>query len=254
MAFFFLFNVNALEKTEVKFSKCVDGDTAILKYKNKDQKFRFLAIDTPESVHPTKKVEPYGKEASEYTCNKLSNAKNIYVEFDDNSSKQDKYGRYLAWIYADDELLQKSLVENGLAKVSYIYGKYNYLDELYDLQNSASNKKINIWSNESNTYIVTFKSFKKSEKVSVNALEKVKELKASEKEGYKFLYWELGNEKYNFDTPVSSNLKLVAKYEKKTLVEQIIEYKYGFIIIIIIIILFFISPKEVTKIVKKLDK
>ena len=63
------------EKIQVTLEKCVDGDTARFVYKKSNIKARFLAIDTPESVHPTKKVEPFGKEASKYTCDMLSNAK-----------------------------------------------------------------------------------------------------------------------------------------------------------------------------------
>ena len=44
----------------------------------KEETVRFLAVDTPESVHPKKDLEYYGKEASNYTCNALKNAKKIY--------------------------------------------------------------------------------------------------------------------------------------------------------------------------------
>jgi len=40
----------------------------------KKVKIRFLAIDTPE----VDKNEPYSREAKEYTCNALKNAKEIY--------------------------------------------------------------------------------------------------------------------------------------------------------------------------------
>lgn len=43
-----------LSKKEVKLSKCVDGDTARFILNKEEIKARFLAIDTPESVHPTK--------------------------------------------------------------------------------------------------------------------------------------------------------------------------------------------------------
>lgn len=57
----FTANVYANEKETVKFKKCVDGDTAVFTVNNEDIKVRFLAIDTPETVHPTKKEQPYGK-------------------------------------------------------------------------------------------------------------------------------------------------------------------------------------------------
>ena len=68
----FSFNINVkAEKLEVTLNKCVDGDTAWFNLDSNNIKVRFLAIDTPES---TNKIEPYGKEASEFTCNALKNA------------------------------------------------------------------------------------------------------------------------------------------------------------------------------------
>ena len=134
--------VNALEKYKVSLNKCVDGDTAWFNLNGKIIKTRFLAIDTPES---TKKIEPFGKKASDYTCGKLKNASNIYIEYDPNSNKLDKYNRHLVWIFVDNTLLQKELVENGLAKVKYIYADYLYLDELKESEKKAIDKRINIW-------------------------------------------------------------------------------------------------------------
>lgn len=144
--------VNAKEtaKDTVKFSKCVDGDTAKFLLNREEITVRFLAIDTPETKHPTKGVEPYGKEASKYTCNKLKNAQKIEIEYDKNSDKTDKYGRYLAWVWTDDTLLQKELINNGLAKVAYLYNKYSYVEELQNVEEIAKENHLNIWSDESN--------------------------------------------------------------------------------------------------------
>lgn len=135
------------ESEIVSLNKCVDGDTAKFLMKDGTVKTaRFLAIDTPESVHPTKKVEEYGKEASEYTCNLLQNANTIKVEYDKASEKTDKYGRILVWVYADDKMVQESLLENGLAKVAYLYANYEYTEKLQNIEKVAQNKKIGIWS------------------------------------------------------------------------------------------------------------
>lgn len=134
-------SIFALAKREVKLSKCVDGDTARFILNKEEIKARFLAIDTPESVHPTKGVEPYGKEASEYTCNALKNAKKITIEYDSDSDKTDKYKRHLVWVYVDDVLLQKTLIEKGYAKVAYLYGKYQYTDELKETEEKVKPQK-----------------------------------------------------------------------------------------------------------------
>lgn len=137
--------VNA-ESNIVKLSKCVDGDTARFIIDGKEYSTRFLAIDTPETKHPKKKVEPYGKEASNYTCNSLKKASKIVLEYDSNSTKEDKYGRRLAWVFVDEELLQKKLVNKGYAKVAYLYGDYKYTDELKMIEKSAKSKKLGVWS------------------------------------------------------------------------------------------------------------
>jgi len=115
---------------------------------NEIKTVRMLAVDTPESVHPTKGVEYYGKEASEYTCQKVKNAKKIEIEYDDDSDKTDKYDRLLVWVFTDGSLLQKDLVENGYAKVAYLYGDYKYTNELETIQEKASAKSIGIWNEE----------------------------------------------------------------------------------------------------------
>ena len=142
------------EEIKVEFSKCVDGDTAKFIYNDEEITTRFLAIDTPETVHPTKEVEQYGKEASDYTCKRIKEAHNIILEFDENSDRKDKYGRYLVWVFLDDSLLQKELVSNGLANVAYLYDDYKYTDKLENAEQLAEENKLGIWninSNEDNT-------------------------------------------------------------------------------------------------------
>ena len=132
-------------REEAELEKCVDGDTTHLKVGNEVLKVRYLAIDTPEY---TKEKEPYGKEASECVCKLLSEADKIELEYDDGSEKTDKYGRTLAWVYADDRLVQIELVQQGLAEVKYIYGDYAYTDDLQKAQKAAQADKLNIWSNQ----------------------------------------------------------------------------------------------------------
>lgn len=136
------------KKITVKFDSCVDGDTAKFLYKNEIITTRFLAVDTPETKHPTKPVEAWGKEASDYTCNKIKNANKIVLEYDDNSDEVDKYNRHLAWVWVDNKLLQKELISKGYAKVAYLYGNYKYTKELQEIEKTAIDKKLGIWSDD----------------------------------------------------------------------------------------------------------
>ena len=146
-------------KEEVTFVKCVDGDTAIFNISNKETKVRFLAVDTPEI---TTNVEFYGKEAKEYTCDRLKNASKIELEYDPKAST-DKYDRVLAWVYVDNILLQKEIIEKGYGSVAYIYDKYMYINELCDLQDTAFNNKIGIWKEKKEVgYCSTHKNISKT--------------------------------------------------------------------------------------------
>ena len=146
-----LMPINALAITKgtkvetVKFNKCVDGDTARFMRGSTEIKTRFLAVDTPETVDPRKEVEAYGKEASDFTCDKLKNAKKIELEYDPNSDEKDKYDRYLVWVYVDGALLQEELVQNGYAKVAYLYDDYLYTSKLQELEKTAKEEKKGLW-------------------------------------------------------------------------------------------------------------
>ena len=131
---------------DVSFSKCIDGDTAQFIINGKDKIVRFLAINTPEIKTNLKEGEFLGEEASNYTCNELKNAKKITLEYDANSDKEDKYGRVLAFVYVDDELLESKLIVNGYAKVDYIYGEYKHVDLLKEQESIAKNSGVGIWS------------------------------------------------------------------------------------------------------------
>lgn len=154
--------VFANTKEKVKFVKCVDGDTAKFERNNKVFTLRFLAVNTPETKSPKKGVEFYGKEASNYTCKRLQEAKTIEIEYDNKSERKDRYGRNLGWVFLDDKLLQKDLVENGYAKVDYIYDKYKYVEKLKEIEKKAKEAKKGLWQKESNNTINSKKKTKKN--------------------------------------------------------------------------------------------
>lgn len=111
-------------KQEVTVKLFVDGDTTHFNVPTSVVstgllKARYLAIDTPES---TGKIEEYGKTASAFTKEKLSNACSIVIESDDENWNLDSTGgRYLVWVWyktsENDEYrnLNIEILQNGLA-------------------------------------------------------------------------------------------------------------------------------------------
>lgn len=233
-----IFNVYANEHNQASLKKCVDGDTATFIINNEEAKVRFLAINTPETN------EKFGKEASDYTCQKLTSAKKIELEYDSGSTKSDKYGRTLAWIYIDEKLLQNELIENGLAEVKYIYGKYKYTNLLYETQNIAKQKKLGIWSERNpQMYTVTFKTEDEEFTIKAEENKQIEEI-IPEKEGYNFTGWYLNDKKFDFTTPINEDITLIAKFEKQYTPKDII------IILLFLIVLYIINPKKLKKIIK----
>ena len=147
--------VNVMAKEKVKLSSCVDGDTAKFILNKKEITVRFLAINSPEVG---KNEEAYGVEASNYTCNKLKNAKKIELEYEKNSDKKDKYDRYLAYVFYDDKLLEEELLKKGYAKVAYIYGDYKYIERIKKAEEYAKNNKKGIYSDIDNSKYTNNKS------------------------------------------------------------------------------------------------
>ena len=49
----------------------IDGDTVNITYEGKKTSVRLIGVDTPETVHPSKPIEPYGKEAAAFLKNLL---------------------------------------------------------------------------------------------------------------------------------------------------------------------------------------
>ena len=130
---------------EVKFDKCIDGDTIRVNNNGQIITVRLLAVDSPEIKHDDVEAEYYGEEAKEYTCNRIKNAKKIELEFDPKSDLKDKYGRTLAWVFVDNYLLNDALIRNGYAKVRYVYDDYKYVDLLEEHEALAKKEKIGIW-------------------------------------------------------------------------------------------------------------
>ena len=147
--FLLFFNVSLVYayngKFKVNLDSCIDGDTARFVIKDEVKTVRFLSINTPEIAHDDVVGEPFGIEASNFTCNMLTNASSIKLQYDSKSDKEDKYGRVLAWVFVDDELLQEKLVSEGLAEVKYVYNDYKYSSHLKDIESVARSKELGIW-------------------------------------------------------------------------------------------------------------
>ena len=207
------------KKIKVDLVKCIDGDTAKFKENGKTYTYRFLGINTPEVIN---KIEPYGREASNYTCSKLMNAKNIYITYEKTSTHIDKYDRRLVWVYIDNILLQESLIKEGYASVSYVYANLTHLSKLYKKEDIAKENKLGIYENYSKktyndkTYTVIFKNGNIKDEVNIKAGKKVNIINDPKLDGYLFAGWTLNGELFDLSKEITSDVILEASFVKNT--------------------------------------
>ena len=134
--------------------RAVDGDTAVVKVDGQEKRVRFLGVDTPETVHPNKPVQFYGKEASNFTKESL-NGRRVWLEYDSNP--QDRYGRHLAYIWLNnpatinestmrDSMFNAKLLLGGYAKVMIIKPNKRYESEFKKFEAEAKRSKLGVWS------------------------------------------------------------------------------------------------------------
>ncbi|MDY0235116.1 MAG: thermonuclease family protein [Gudongella sp.] len=133
----------------------IDGDTIVVSLADgREEKVRFIGVDSPETVHPNKDIEFYGKEASEYTKSNLL-GKNVYLEKD--ISETDIYGRLLRYVWierperVDEQMIRENmfnalLILDGYAQISTYPPDLKYLDYLTKFQTEAREYNKGLWS------------------------------------------------------------------------------------------------------------
>ncbi len=128
----------------VQVVRVIDGDTIqVCCIARKREKVRYIGINTPETKHPTRGVEYFGKEASEAN-RKLVEGKPVRLEFD--VQEQDRYGRLLAYVYLEEGTFVNAwLVENGYAMVMTIPPNVKHQELFLKLQREARGAKRGLW-------------------------------------------------------------------------------------------------------------
>lgn len=123
----------------VKVVNVVDGDTIKVET---GETVRYIGIDTPETVHPAKPVQCYGKEASDKNTELVEGK---IIELEKDMSEKDKYGRLLRYIWLGDVLINEVLVREGFAQSSTYPPDVKYQDRFVEAQRLALGEKKGLW-------------------------------------------------------------------------------------------------------------
>ena len=125
--------------------RVVDGDTILVSVGGRDERVRFIGVDTPETVKPNTPVQCFGKKASAYNHGLLDGR---VVRLVTDAEHRDRYGRLLAYVYrADDGLfVNAELVRRGYATTLTIPPNVRYADRFRTLAAAARSAGRGLWS------------------------------------------------------------------------------------------------------------
>lgn len=142
--------------TQAKITSVTDGDTVTAQAGSKSYKVRLIGVDTPETVHPSKPVSFYGKEASNFTKENLTDR---YVYLEKDVSETDKYYRSLRYVWLNlpenlaypsfedvrDKMFNGILLREGYATLATFPPDVKYLDYFRKIAKTASLKEIGLY-------------------------------------------------------------------------------------------------------------
>jgi micrococcal nuclease len=134
---FFLLPASHAEIHKVK--RVIDGDTLLLV---NGERVRLIGVDTPETKHPQKPVEHFGREAYLFT-KKMIGGKEARLEFE--RQKRDRYGRLLAYVYLlDGTFLNAEIIKQGYG-FAYTRFPFRHMEEFRRYERDARENRRGLW-------------------------------------------------------------------------------------------------------------
>lgn len=112
--------------------RVVDGDTIVLA---DGRRIRYIGINTPE------RGEPLWEKARDYNAQKVG-GKLVTLEF--GQVTEDTYGRTLAYVSVEGEMVNASLLQAGLAHL-FVLEPITYYHHFQRMQEEARTKQLGMW-------------------------------------------------------------------------------------------------------------
>jgi len=123
--------------------RVVDGDTIKVRLDGgRIERVRYIGIDTPESVKPGTPVQCFAKKASRFNASLVSGRQ---VTLKTDAEERDRYGRLLAYVFADGRFVNRELVARGYARTLTIPPNVAHADEFARLARRAREAGVGLW-------------------------------------------------------------------------------------------------------------
>ncbi|MEW6574708.1 MAG: thermonuclease family protein [Bacillota bacterium] len=134
-------------------TRVVDGDTFHVDIAGADETVRLIGVDTPETHHPVRGIEPFGLQAEKYTRSQLE-GRHVLLETD--VKNRDEYGRLLAYVWLEDpikindasiraKMFNARLLLDGCAQLLTVPPNVKYVDYFRKYQAEARENERELW-------------------------------------------------------------------------------------------------------------
>ena len=125
--------------------RVIDGDTIRVRLDGARFTVRLTGVDTPETTHPTRGVEPDGPEAADDTTARLTGA-TVRLDLDPAGDDQDADGRILRYVVlSTGENVNATLVREGYGTAIRAF-PYSRQRDFIALEAQARRARRGLWS------------------------------------------------------------------------------------------------------------
>ena len=131
------------EPIDATVVRVIDGDTIRVCFEGKSHTVRLMGVDTPETKHPTKAVQFFGREATAFTKAALE-GKTVLLAKDRTGDTVDRYGRLLRYVLLDGDNFNARLIREGYAH-AYRRFPFSKRTEFIQLEDQARRRGIGLW-------------------------------------------------------------------------------------------------------------
>ncbi len=131
--------------TVARVLRVVDGDTILVAIDGREERVRYIGVDTPETVKPHTPVQCFGKRASAAN-HRLVDGRDVRLVAD--AEARDRYGRLLAYVYRvrDGLFINETLLRGGYATTLTIAPNVRFADRFAALARQARDAGRGLWS------------------------------------------------------------------------------------------------------------
>jgi micrococcal nuclease len=129
-----------------RLARVIDGDTIVAQVDGREERVRYIGVDTPETVKPNTPVQCFGPQAHAANARLLGAAGTaLTLRFD--RELRDRYDRLLAYVFRarDGLFVNARLIDLGAARTLEIAPNTAHAAQLSDLQHAARVAGRGLW-------------------------------------------------------------------------------------------------------------